>query len=72
MRTVTEFLPWAAVGFIFGAAAGFQWGKKAKSHIGEAVTTDINGGVVTVEFDTVQAARSGLSDGINRFLDGLN
>lgn len=72
MSTVTEFLPWAAVGFIFGAAAGFQWGKTAKSRIGEAVTTDFENGVVSVEFDTYKAARSGLSDGINQFLDGLN
>lgn len=70
MRALTEFLPWAAVGFVFGAAAGFQWGKTAKSNIGEAVKTEFDDGVVRVEFDTYQAARSGLSDSINNLIDG--
>lgn len=67
-----EFLPWAAVGFVFGTLAGFQWGKNAKSNIGEAVSTDFSDGVVKVEFDTYKAARSGLGNTINGFIDGLN
>ena len=64
-------IPWAAVGFVFGAAAGFQWGKKAKSNIGQSVTTDFKGGVATVQFDVYGAARSGLADPINDLIDGL-
>lgn len=66
-----EFLPWAAVGFVFGTLAGFQWGKNAKSKIGEAVKTDFKDGVATVQFDTYQAARAGLGDSINDLIDGL-
>lgn len=66
-----QAIPWAAVGFVFGAVAGFQWGKKAQSNIGKAVSADVEGGVVTVQVDTVKAARAGLSDNINRFIDGL-
>lgn len=67
----TEFIPLAVVGFIVGAGLGFAWGKKAKSNIGKAVTTDVDGGVVTVQVDTVKAARAGLADPINNFIDGL-
>lgn len=66
-----KVIPWAAVGFVLGAAAGFQWGKKAKSNIGQAVKTDVDGGVIRVEFDTVEAAKAGFSDDINRFIDGV-
>lgn len=62
-------MPWAAVGFIVGAAAGLAWGKKAKSSIGQAVTTEFDGGVATVRFDTVEAARAGLNDHLNAFID---
>jgi len=70
-RFVTDFLPLTVIGFAVGAAAGFAWSKNAKSKIGESVTTDVSGGVVTVRLDTVEAARSGLGDNINRFLDGV-
>lgn len=67
----TEFVPLAVVGFIVGAGLGFAWGKKAKDNIGKAVATDVSGGVVTVQVDTIKAARSGLSDGINAIMDGV-
>jgi hypothetical protein len=67
----TEFIPLAVVGFIVGAGLGFAWGKKAKSNIGKAVTTDVDGGVVTVQVDTIKAARAGLSDGINNILSAV-
>jgi hypothetical protein len=55
-------IPLGLLGFIVGAVAGLAWGRKAKSNIGEAVSTDISGGVVTVQFDAKQAAKSGLAD----------
>lgn len=67
----TEFVPLAVVGFIVGAGLGFAWGKKAKDNVNKAVSTEVDGGVVTVQIDTVQAARSGLSDGINNILNGV-
>lgn len=67
----TEFVPLAVVGFVVGAGLGFAWGKKAKSNVGKAVATQVDGGVVTVQIDTVRAARAGLSDGINELLGGL-
>lgn len=67
----TEFVPLAVVGFIVGAGLGFAWGKKAKSNMGKAVATSVDGGVVTVQVDTVKAARAGLSDGINSIIDGV-
>jgi len=66
-----QALPMAVIGFLVGALAGFQWGNKAKSRIGESVTTDVSDGVVTVKLDTVQAARSGLADPINDAINGL-
>lgn len=66
-----QALPMAVIGFLVGAIAGFQWGNKAKSRIGESVTTDVSDGVVTVKLDTVQAARSGLADPINDAINGL-
>lgn len=71
IKLVTDFMPLAAVGFIVGAGLGFAWGKKAKSRIGESVSTDVSDGVVRVEIDTYQAARAGLSDSINNFFDGI-
>ncbi len=71
MKIAGQFIPWAAVGFVFGAMAGFQWGKKAKSNIGQSVTTDFERGVATVQFDVYGAARSGLADPINDLIDGL-
>ena len=67
----TEFVPLAVVGFIVGAGLGFAWGKKAKDNMDKAVATDVSGGVVTVQVDTVKAARAGLSDGINRIIEGV-
>lgn len=66
-----QLIPWAAVGFVFGAMAGFQWGKKAKNNIGESVSTEYRDGVATVSFDVYGAARSGLADPINDLIDGL-
>ncbi|WP_300499022.1 hypothetical protein [Marinobacter sp.] len=66
-----QALPLAVVGFMIGAAAGFAWGRKAKSNIGDAVRTDVSGGVVTVQFDSLQAARSGLADEFNNLIDRL-
>lgn len=71
LKAAAEFLPWAAVGFVLGAVAGFQWGKTAKSRIGESITTDYEGGVLSVKVDTYQAARAGLSDSINQFISGI-
>lgn len=71
MKIAGQVIPWAAVGFVFGAVAGFQWGKKAKSNIGESVTTEFERGVATVKFDVYGAARSGLADPINDLIDGL-
>jgi hypothetical protein len=62
-------VPLALIGFIVGAAAGFAWGRKAKSHIGEAVSTDVSGGVVTVQFDAKQAARAGLADELDAWIE---
>lgn len=70
MKNLLEFAPWAAVGFVFGAVAGFQWGKKAKSKIGESVTTNYENGVIRLEVDTYRAARAGLSDSINGWIGG--
>jgi hypothetical protein len=64
-------IPWVAVGFVLGAAAGFAWGKTAKAGIGDSVKTDFSGGKLTVTVDTVEAARSGFGDSINGFLDGV-
>lgn len=66
-----QTIPLAVLGFMVGAAAGFAWGRKAKSNIGEAVRTDVSGGVVTVQFDSLQAARSGLADEFNNLIDRL-
>lgn len=66
-----QAIPLAVLGFMVGAAAGFAWGRKAKSNIGEAVSTDVSGGVVTVQFDAKQAARSGLADEFNNLIDRL-
>lgn len=66
-----QALPMAVIGFLVGALAGFQWGNKAKSRIGESVTTNVSDGVVTVQLDTVKAARSGLADPINDAINGL-
>lgn len=71
MKIATEFLPWAAVGFVFGAVAGFQWGKKAKSRIGESVTTNYDNGVISLKVDTYKAARAGLSDSLNSLIGGV-
>lgn len=49
-------------GFVVGALVGFAWGQKTKSRLGEAVRTDVSGGVVTVQLDTLQAAKAGLPD----------
>lgn len=65
-----KVVPWAAVGFFVGSLAGFSWGKKAKSNIGQAVSTDFSGGKLTVEVDTITAARSGLADPVNELIDG--
>ena len=62
---------YAAVGFLVGVAAGFAYSKKAKSNIGKAVSTDVSGGVVTVQFDAKQAARGGLADGFNNGIDRI-
>lgn len=62
-------VPWAAVGFLAGAALGFAWGKTAKSRIGQAVTTEWHGGTLSVNVDTVTAARSGLGDALNSYID---
>ena len=64
-------IPWAVVGFAVGAALGFAWGKKAKSSIGESVSTEFDNGVLRVEFDTYQAARSGLADELDGFAERL-
>lgn len=66
-----QAIPLAVLGFMVGAVAGFAWGRKAKSNIGEAVSTDVSGGVVTVQFDSLQAARSGLADEFNSLIDRL-
>jgi hypothetical protein len=66
-----QTVPWALIGFVGGAALGFAWAKKAKSNIASAVKTDVSNGVVRVEFDTLQAAKSGFSDDINQFIDGV-
>lgn len=71
MGIARQVIPWAAVGFVLGAAAGFQWGKKAKSNMGESVNTEFKDGVATVQFDVYGAARSGLADPINDLIDGL-
>jgi hypothetical protein len=68
---VKQAIPWAAVGFVFGVIAGFQYGKKAQSNISKAVATDFDSGVFRLEVDTVKAARAGLADPINNFIDGL-
>jgi hypothetical protein len=67
----SQVVPWVAVGFVLGAAAGFAWGKTAKAGIGDAVTTKFDGGKLSVTVDTVEAARSGFGDSINGFLDGV-
>lgn len=53
-------VPWAVVGFVVGAGLGLAWGKRAKSRIGESVTTDVHDGKVTVQVDMWKAAASGL------------
>ena len=61
-------IPWATVGFVAGAALGFAWGQKAKSRIGQSVTTDFSGGRLTVEVDTIGAAASGLPDPLAAYI----
>lgn len=61
-------VPWATVGFVAGAVLGFAWGQKAKSRAGESVTTEWNGGVLSVNVNTVKAARAGLPDIVNQYL----
>lgn len=61
-------IPWATVGFVAGAALGFAWGKKAKSRIGDSVTTDFSAGRLTVKVDTVTAAASGLPDPLAAYI----
>jgi hypothetical protein len=67
----SQVVPWVAVGFVLGAAAGFAWGKTAKKGIGDAVKTDFEGGKLMVTVDTIKAARSGFGENINNFLDGV-
>lgn len=55
-------IPWAAVGFVAGAALGLAWGQKAKSRLGEAVTTQVDGARVTVTLDGAKAFKAGLPD----------
>lgn len=62
-------VPWATVGFAVGIAAGFMWGKTAKSRIGESISTEWNGGVLAVKVDTIKAARSGVPDLLGQYLD---
>lgn len=62
-------IPWASVGFVVGIAAGFAYGRKAKQGITDSVSTDFSGGVLSVRVDTLQAARSGLPDVLNAYLN---
>ena len=62
-------IPWATVGFVAGAAIGFAWGQKAKSNIGQSVSTDFSGGTLTVKVDTIGAATSGLPDVLGAYID---
>lgn len=62
-------IPLGLLGFIVGAVAGLAWGRKAKSNIGEAVSTDLSGGVVTVQFDAGKAARAGLADELDAWIE---
>jgi len=71
MNNYWKAVPWAAVGFLVGSFAGFQWGKKAKNNIAEAVKTDYSGGVFTMQVDTVQAAKSGMADPLANLVEGL-
>lgn len=64
-------VPWAAVGFVAGAALGFAWGQKAKSRLGDSVTTDYSGGTLTVKVDTVTAAASGLPDPLAAYIQKI-
>lgn len=62
-------IPWGTVGFLAGAALGFAWGQKAKSRIGDSVSTDFSGGVLTVQVDAVTAASSGLPDVLSSYIN---
>lgn len=62
-------IPWGTVGFLAGAALGFAWGQKAKSRIGESVTTDFNGGVLSIRVNTIDAAKAGLPDILNSYIE---
>ena len=61
-------VPAALIGFTVGVLAGFLYGQKAKSKLGEAVRTDVSGGIVTVQLDTLQALRGGLPDVLDTIL----
>lgn len=65
-------VPWALVGFVAGAAVGaalgLSWGQKAKSRLGEAVSTNVDGGKVSVTVDLAHAAAVGLPDLVQRYL----
>lgn len=52
---------WSALGFMVGVVAGVAFGQSAKSKIGEAINTDVAGGVLTVTVDGKKILAGGLS-----------
>lgn len=46
---------------LVGFALGFAWGSGTRSALGDATKTNYSGGKLTIEVDTTQAARAGLS-----------
>lgn len=51
-----------AVAVVVGFGFGLLWGKQSRSRIGEAVSTDMTGGTLTVRVDGYKALREGLAD----------
>lgn len=49
-----------ALGFLSGAVVGFAWSQETKSSLAENVTTDFDGGVMTVTADIYSAGIDGV------------
>ena len=63
-------VPWGVVGFLIGAGLGLAWGQRAKTKVGESVTTSFESGVLSIRVDTVQAARAGLPAVLDHYIGG--
>jgi hypothetical protein len=48
------------IGFVIGGVTGLLWGKSTRSNLAKNVTTEIDGGIISVKLDAGSAARQGV------------